>query len=288
MKWLILGPAPGAVNVALWPYNAPMMNSRSFRDRYANLARLAGTDTRPAEFRDEWPIPPGGQVQPSAVGEYVLLDRDTSGPTIRQTADLLEQTLRAPIESLLFLDTETTGLSGGTGTYAFLVGIGYFEGSDRFRVRQYFMRHPGDELGMLHALERELVDRPTAVTFNGKSFDLPLLVTRYRMYHREPRLPSGHLDVLAPARAIWKHRLPDCSLGTLESTIFNLRREIDAPGWMIPQIYSSYLRTRQLDQLIPVFEHNNEDIVTLTSGEPSTTGLSSLRQPNSVAACWPS
>lgn len=262
-KWPILGPAPAPVNESGEPYNALMMSSRSFRDRYANLARLTGADPKPAELRDEWPLPPGGRVQPSALGEYVVVERTTATNDVRESADLLEQVLRLPLETLLFLDTETTGLAGGTGTYAFLVGIGYFESPGRFTVRQYFMRHPGDEIGMLHGLERELAGRNTAVTFNGKTFDLPLLITRFRMHHREPPTPADHFDVLAPARAIWKHRLPDCTLGTLERSIFNVRREVDAPGWMIPQIYSAYLRTRDIVDLAPVFEHNNEDIVTL-------------------------
>src|SRR5438067_3028315 len=123
----------------------------------------------------------------------------------RGAADALE-----PARAL-FLDTETTGLSGGTGTYAFLVGLGYFEG-DEFHVRQYFMRHPGEEPALLHAVREVLAAFPVWVTFNGKAFDVPLLETRY-LYGRRitmPR-PTFHLDALHPARRLWRSRLPSCA-----------------------------------------------------------------------------
>src|SRR5215213_3629318 len=103
----------------------------------------------------------------------------------------------------LFLDTETTGLSGGTGTYAFLIGLGYFDGDD-FVVEQYFMRHPGEEVALLHAVGEVLERFPLWVTFNGKGFDVPLLSTRWRMARRQPLdLPTAHLDLLGVARRLW-------------------------------------------------------------------------------------
>lgn len=163
---------------------------------------------------------------------------------------------------MIFLDTETTGLSGGSGTHVFLVGIGRFSG-DALHVRQFFMRHPGDERALLSALAAGLRDIGALVTYNGRSFDVPLLETRYRMHGQSFVAPEQHIDLLPPARAIWKHRLPSCSLGTIERMVLGIERELDAPGWMIPQLYFDYLRSRRIEMLEPVFEHNRIDIVTL-------------------------
>jgi hypothetical protein len=125
------------------------------------------------------------------------------------------------------------------------------------------MRHPGDEPALLSALASDLRDTGVLVTYNGRSFDVPLLETRFRMHGRAFARPEAHIDLLAPARAIWKHRLPSCSLSTIERIVLGVERGLDAPGWLIPQLYFDYLRSRRIDLLEPVFEHNRMDIVTL-------------------------
>ncbi len=149
-----------------------------------------------------------------------------------------------------FLDTETTGLAGGAGTAAFLIGVGFVDG-DRFRVRQYFMR-----LRRFRHL----------VTFNGKMFDVPLLDARYRLNRaRFPLAEVSHFDLLHPARRLWKARLESCRLQSLEVELLGLTRVGDVPGEQIPQIYFDYVRRRDARALARVFEHNRQDIVSLAA-----------------------
>ena len=163
----------------------------------------------------------------------------------------------------VFLDTETTGLAGGTGTCAFLVGVGAIEDGE-FRVRLYFMRDYDEEPAMLAALAEHLARYEAVVTYNGKSFDIPLLETRYRLKRQRcPFTRMGHLDLLPCTRRIWRERMPDCRLGTLESRILGFDREGDIPGALIPQRYFEYLRSRRPAPLAPVFLHNALDIVSL-------------------------
>ncbi len=162
-----------------------------------------------------------------------------------------------------FLDTETTGLAMGSGTYAFLIGVGRIC-EDGFRVRQFFMRDFGEEASLLCALERHLSEFDVLVTYNGKVYDQPLLDTRFRMMRSQP--PFGrlaHLDLLYGARRLWKLRLESCRLVELESQILGVIREGDLPGEMIPYVYFEYLRTRQAHRLVPIFHHNAIDILSL-------------------------
>lgn len=169
------------------------------------------------------------------------------------------------LKRALFLDTETTGLAGGTGTTAFLVGIGRFE-DEAFAVRQYFLRQPHEEIAMLKQLQALVEPSRGLVTFNGKSFDLPLLRTR-AVLNRLPlnfeRVP--HLDVLHAARRLWKDQFADCSLGGLESNVLRVRRSHDVPGALIPQIYFDFLRYGDTTQLPEVFSHNRQDIVSMAA-----------------------
>lgn len=162
----------------------------------------------------------------------------------------------------LFLDTETTGLAGGTGTMAFLVGVGYFEG-DSFVVRQYFLAGPQQEGMMLAAVHRHVQNSATLVTFNGKSFDLPLLLTRCILNRFRPQLEMlPHIDVLHAARRMWKPSWQDCSLGNLEYRILGKTRSADVPSALIPGIYFDFLRSGNPGRLPEVFAHNREDLVT--------------------------
>src|SRR5690348_5265084 len=164
---------------------------------------------------------------------------------------------------LIFLDTETTGLAGGTGTCAFLIGVGAVEGT-QFVVRQFFLREYPEEPAMLAALAELLKPFEGIVTFNGKTFDLPLLETRYALARmKSPFARLLHLDLLHPARRLWKLRLSSCKLGHLESEVLGVHREGDVDGSEIPGIYFDYLRTGNARGLQPVFYHNALDIVSL-------------------------
>ncbi|MDP8254268.1 MAG: ribonuclease H-like domain-containing protein [Candidatus Alcyoniella australis] len=168
----------------------------------------------------------------------------------------------------LFFDTETTGLAGGTGTYAFLIGLGEFEG-DEFVVTQLFMRDLNEEGASLHLLTQKLERAAFLVSFNGKTFDAPLLNTRLVLN----RLPASlddtpHLDLLHPSRRLFREQLPDCRLGTLEQYELGFERRGDVPGSMVPELYRSYLRSRDGRLVAKVFTHNVYDVlslVTLTS-----------------------
>jgi uncharacterized protein YprB with RNaseH-like and TPR domain len=165
----------------------------------------------------------------------------------------------------VFLDTETTGLAGGTGTAAFLIGIGYVDG-ERFVVRQYFMRDYHEEPALLAGLAEDLKHFESIVTFNGKLFDVPLLETRYRLdRQRFPLEGAPHFDLLHPARRLWKARLESCRLQSLEAAILGLGRQDDIPGSEIPGIYFDFVRRRDARAMAKVFRHNRLDIVSLAA-----------------------
>ncbi len=165
-----------------------------------------------------------------------------------------------------FLDTETSGLAGGTGTYAFLVGVGRYT-QEGFQLAQFFMRDPGEEAAMLAALSEFLSPCHALVTFNGKAFDVPLLNTRYALQSlTSPLREAAHFDVLMLARRIWRDRLASRTLGNLESEILGARRtQEEVPGWLIPQFYFDYLRSGDARPLQGVFYHNAMDILSLAA-----------------------
>lgn len=171
-----------------------------------------------------------------------------------------------PPSAFAFLDTETTGLSGGSGTYTFLIGVGRFE-NDSFRLLQLFLRDPVEEPAQLAALEEFLAPCQALVTYNGKAFDVPLLIARYIAHGwRAPLLGLAHLDLLHLARRLWRDRLPSRTLGEMEANILGvLRTQEDVPGWMIPQIYFDYLRSGDPAPLKSVFYHNAMDVVSLAA-----------------------
>ena len=214
--------------------------------------------------------------------------------------DLLDE---VDFRAAAFIDTETTGLGGGAGVYAFMVGVGTFErfeeeaapsaSSDaltaptHFVVRQFFMRHPAEEGALLVALADLLRDRYMTVTFNGRTFDLPLLRTRIRQNARLignqefphsdntfltqrtiPLLDEGepHLDLLLPARRLWRRRLQSCRLINLERQVLGLTRsDDDVPGHLIPLLYTDYVRNGDARRMPNIFYHNREDILAMVS-----------------------
>jgi uncharacterized protein len=168
-------------------------------------------------------------------------------------------------EKWLFLDTETTGLAGGTGTYAFLVGLAWWDGGG-LQVEQLFLRDFSEEISMLHELSARLAERPVLVTFNGKSFDWPLLENRFTMTRKIP-VPklSAHLDLLHPARALWRLRLGSVRLVELERHVLDAarlgwNRGDDISSSLIPQYYFDYLRGGRPDPLAGVAKHNQMDL----------------------------
>jgi len=169
-----------------------------------------------------------------------------------------------PPERLLYLDTETTGLAGGTGTYPFLVGAGFFEGGS-FVVQQYFMRDLDEEPALLSALYALLPRFQGLVTYNGRAFDLTLLETRFVLARRTWPAVPWHLDLLPAARRLWASYLSDCRLITVEAHALGLRREDDLPGSLIPALYFQYLRLRHPDALPKLFAHNRQDLLSLVA-----------------------
>lgn len=165
----------------------------------------------------------------------------------------------------LFFDTETTGLSSGAGTHIFLSGFGYYE-NEGFVVKQFFLRELDEEPAFLHAINELMKNYISIVSYNGKSFDWPVLGTRFIYSRVKNKLAHPlHLDLVYTARRIWKRRLGDCSLQNIEREILNFHRVDDVPGFEIPGRYFRYLRDKRVQPLIPVLTHNRLDILSLAA-----------------------
>jgi uncharacterized protein YprB with RNaseH-like and TPR domain len=182
---------------------------------------------------------------------------------------------------VVFVDLETTGLSGGAGTVAFLVGCGWFDG-DAFEIRQVLLPSPAAERALLAVVSDLLAPASLLVTYNGRAFDLPLMEMRW-LFHRldPPFADKRHLDMLAPARRLWRRRaatsapsrggvpngetVEGCSLGALERALFGVERAGDVPGWEVPTRYFQFLRTGDARVLLEVLEHNRLDLVSLAA-----------------------
>lgn len=177
-----------------------------------------------------------------------------------------ERIAQAARECLVFLDSETTGLAGGTGTLPFMIGVGRFV-DHQFRVTQFFMRDPRDEAALLTALSQWLEPCETLVTFNGKAFDMPIVSARYTLHRRSmPIARTAHLDLLPLARRLWRDRLASRALGSLEQNILGATRaQQDVPGWLIPTLYFDYLRNGDARPLRGIFYHNAMDILAMAA-----------------------
>jgi uncharacterized protein YprB with RNaseH-like and TPR domain len=211
-----------------------------------------------------------GTVEKNALGSHMIVrrvfDEPRAGKIESRALELLLPGSAASAgdpRQWLFLDTETTGLSGGTGTYAFLVGVGWWR-DDGFVVEQYFMRDHSEEPSLLYGLLERMKQRPVLVTYNGRSFDWPLLRTRYRMTRAaEVREPLAHLDLLYPARRLWHLRLKSVALTQVESHILGFSRGRDIPSETIPQLYFIFLRGCEPEEIADVFHHNQMDLCGL-------------------------
>jgi uncharacterized protein YprB with RNaseH-like and TPR domain/predicted nucleic acid-binding protein len=222
----------------------------------------------------------GARINRNHYGEHLSLQQwystpEMCSPDARSLSLLLPQSedagdsVKAAMnhEEWLFLDTETTGLAGGTGTYAFMVGIAWWDAGG-LQVEQFFMRDLDEEHSLLLELSERMKKRPVLVTFNGKSFDWPLLETRYRMTRSVPAFsPSLHLDLLHPARQLWRLRLGSVRLKDLERHVLgssgrslDWSRHDDIDSSLIPQMYFDYLRGGSAEPLVGIFRHNQMDL----------------------------
>ena len=224
---------------------------------------------------------PGGIIQQTADGHCFILD-NVYPSTHQHGADRLDSWQNVDwgttavfaqdprladlnFHDCLFVDTETTGLAGA-GTIAFMVGVAFFEG-DAVVVRQYFLCDHGDEPAMLLLLDELLADKKALVTFNGRTFDLPLLDRRFLM-NRLPvdLLDKPHIDLLHPARRLWRNRFGSVALGELEKKLLGVRRShADVPGFAIPGLYHDYIRTGDARQMARVFYHNEIDMLSMVT-----------------------
>jgi len=169
------------------------------------------------------------------------------------------------VSELLFIDAETTGLAGGAGTVAFLVGVGFFSG-DYFKVRQYFMRDYDEEPAMLAELDKLFRQYKGFVSFNGKAFDINLLNDRFISNRMRPSFAQmPNIDLLFPSRKVWGLKLESCSLSSLEENILGEPRYNDIPGALIPSVYFQYLEDRDAGEMVRVIEHNRLDIMSMVS-----------------------
>jgi uncharacterized protein len=222
----------------------------------------------------------GAGIASNHFGEYLAIRNwfstpefaDPSSTTLellsRSRDESVSRKTRAALgdpEKWLFLDTETTGLAGGTGTYAFLIGLAWWDAGG-LQVEQFFMRDFAEEHSLLQELSQRVAERPVLVTFNGKSFDWPLLENRFTMTRSiaAPK-PATHLDLLHPARALWKLRLGSVRLMDLERWVLDApllgwHRENDVSSALIPQFYFDYLRGGPAEPLAAVVRHNQMDL----------------------------
>ena len=188
-----------------------------------------------------------------------------SGQTLARLAGLPDGD-SFDLRRAIFFDVETSGLSGGTGTFVFQVGAGFFE-DDSFHLQQFFMRDPVEEPAYLDAIGN-LLDRFDAlVSFNGRSFDLPLLNSRFILTRQPRRMARApHLDLLTPSRRLWRRRLESCSLGSLERQVLGVKRgEKEVPGWLVPRLYFDYIQTGDATDMAGVFYHNLIDIISMVT-----------------------
>jgi len=219
-----------------------------------------------------------GRIEQNSLGEFVIKEirypLDYQHGNVRLTNRIVTETINraakldnpTTLKNLLFIDTETSGLSGGAGTFAFLVGVGKFT-EEGFLLQQFLMRDPVEESAMLLHLINSIDQDSGFVSFNGKSFDIPLLQNRLVMNRLSYNLRDlPHLDMLHISRKLWRRKLDSCALKDLEIAILNFERTSeDVPGWMIPDIYFEFLRNGDPVRLREVVYHNAQDIVSLAA-----------------------
>ena len=284
--------------------------SPAMRERFARLKALKRADAEPRGISPEIPEGSGRLAEilgaaavSNRFGEHLALKRWFSDVTSEEVTGCAplgqgladERIDRAALRLLapdipeiatdprewIFLDTETTGLAGGSGTYAFLVGVAWWDAGG-LEVEQFFMRDHSEEHALLVTLAERMAKRRVLVTFNGKSFDWPLLETRYRMTRTiRPPTPRAHFDFLHPARNLWRLRIGSVRLQELERHVLGWNRGADLMSEYIPQMYFDFLRGGPPEPLVPIFLHNQMDLRGLAAlssrivallGEPEARG----------------
>jgi len=232
--------------------------------------------TRAAPTREPSPRPTSGwsvaaeRLAASLDGELIRTSRGTfvriESPTTLLPLDRERIAtlpgLPPPEAPLLCIDTETTGLATAAGTLAFLIGLGWWEGG-RFRQVQLLLPDHADEPAVLAELADRIRPDAWLVTYNGRGFDWPLLVARFRLARADPPRHAGHLDLLPLVRRVFRHRMPDARLASVESVLLGLDRHHDVAGWEIPARYLEFLRTGEPTSLLEVVHHNDEDVRSL-------------------------
>jgi hypothetical protein len=254
------------------------MTAVGLERRFANF-KLGVARERPARYASDTPVPAvrrashvgaerlaatlDGELVRTPRGAFVRLEApSTVLPVDRERlASLPGQP--PPDAPLLCLDTETTGLATAAGTLAFLVGLGWWEGPSRFRQVQLLLPDHADEPALLDELARHVPIGGWLVTYNGRGFDWPLIVARYRLARSAPPLHAGHLDLLPIVRRLFRHRMADARLGTVESALLGVRRHADVAGWEIPERYFTFLADGEPGPLVDVVRHNDEDVRSL-------------------------
>ena len=203
-----------------------------------------------------------GELVRTRLGSFVLVEAPTTLLPVDR-ARLARLPGQPPADApLLCLDTETTGLATAAGTLAFLVGLGWWEGS-LFRQIQLLLPDHADEPALLAELASRIPRNGWLVTYNGRGFDWPLLVARFRMAGSNPPLHDGHLDLLPIVRRVFRHRMADARLASVETELLGLRRHADVGGWEIPSRYLDFLRWGEPGPLVDVVRHNDEDVRSL-------------------------
>lgn len=223
------------------------------------LATILGAATRRNRFGEHLGLRRWFSERPGTNGAIDGLDAGFDPGALRLIAPDAPKEAADPAR-WLFLDTETTGMAGGSGTYAFLVGVAWWDAGG-LEVEQFFMREHSEEHSLLLALSERMAERRVLVTFNGKSFDWPLLETRYRMTRTiKTSAPRAHLDFLHPARHLWRPRLGSARLPELERHVLGWNRGTDVMSELIPSIYFDFLRGGAPEPLVPIFHHNQMDL----------------------------
>lgn len=291
-------PAPSPS--ALTPWEAVLSADVAARPPHAGAATAPPSDARsslPAAVRvpaAHDASPRGAHVDslrrllglrdraPAARPRARALDRALPGTEIDDGLWLIESSVAHPLPEaplpldfarreghvdaahLLFFDTETTGLAGGTGTRAFMIGAAdWFEGA--LRVRQLLIANMAAEASMLRTFASWLSPSTVLASYNGRSYDAPLLRTRYRLARlKDPLHGLDHLDLLHPSRRRWRGRWENCRLATIEREALRILREDDLPGSQAPAAWLSYLRGGDALNLRRVAEHNRQDVATLS------------------------
>ena len=273
-------PAVAGVTAAAAPEPAPALtlvpSSENGRDRQLQGRRGIGHQRQVTQLRRLMGLRPGGlPTRPVSRDRTLDGEEIASGLRrieIRQPAEPPATVLdlsalgQEPVEAsrILAFDTETTGLAGGTGTRAFMIGAADWRGGE-LRIRQLLMTTLGAEAAMLAEFARWLADDTVLLSYNGKSYDRPLLSTRYTLARLpDPLLGRGHIDLLHPARRRWRGVWENCRLATIERQVLGVLREDDLPGSEAPAAWLSYLRGGSAEKLRRVGHHNAQDLRSLT------------------------